>query len=194
MGLIKRINTLFKADMHALVDQLEDPVATLKQSIREMKHLLSEMKAQQVAQQKQLKGLNQRRAYLEEALEKFTQEMTLCLSAGNENLARHLVRRKLNAEQNLAKVRDELHLLTQVLTETSARINDQSERLATLQAEAAHVISSAPDASATDATPGDAQTLDSVSEADVEIALLRELQSRNLTRQQAFGPSTGAKS
>ena len=36
MTLINRMSRLFKADVHGILDQLEDPAIALKQAIREM--------------------------------------------------------------------------------------------------------------------------------------------------------------
>ena len=36
MALINRISRLFKADFHAVLDQIEEPEALLKQAIRDM--------------------------------------------------------------------------------------------------------------------------------------------------------------
>ena len=42
MALINRISRLFKADFHAVLDQIEEPEQLLKQAIREMEDDLVE--------------------------------------------------------------------------------------------------------------------------------------------------------
>ena len=41
MALINRISRLFKADFHAVLDQIEEPEALLKQAIRDMEDELA---------------------------------------------------------------------------------------------------------------------------------------------------------
>lgn len=54
MSLIRRMTHLIKADMHGILDHLEEPEALLKQAVREMK--------EQIAQREEsLAQLRQRR-------------------------------------------------------------------------------------------------------------------------------------
>jgi phage shock protein A len=42
MALITRIARLFKADMHSLLDSIEEPQSVLKQAIREMSEAIEQ--------------------------------------------------------------------------------------------------------------------------------------------------------
>jgi len=42
MLLISRISRLFRADLHAVLDRIEEPEALLRQAIREMEELLAQ--------------------------------------------------------------------------------------------------------------------------------------------------------
>ena len=42
MVLISRISRLFRADLHAVLDRIEEPEALLRQAIREMEELLAQ--------------------------------------------------------------------------------------------------------------------------------------------------------
>jgi len=46
MALMTRITHLFKADMHAIIDSIEEPSSVLKQAIREMEDLIVEDETQ----------------------------------------------------------------------------------------------------------------------------------------------------
>ena len=55
MALIKRLSRLFAADLHAVLDQIEEPEALLKQAVREMEEELARRAAR-------LKALERERA------------------------------------------------------------------------------------------------------------------------------------
>ncbi|OOZ38928.1 hypothetical protein BOW53_13550 [Solemya pervernicosa gill symbiont] len=42
MALINRVTRLFRADMHAVLDRIEEPEVLLRQSIREMEEALAD--------------------------------------------------------------------------------------------------------------------------------------------------------
>ena len=49
MALIKRLSRLFAADLHAVLDQIEEPEALLKQAVREMEEELARRAARVAA-------------------------------------------------------------------------------------------------------------------------------------------------
>ena len=58
MALINRFSRLFTADMHAVLDRIEEPDALLKQAVREMEEELTRMQTQSRSLHEELARLN----------------------------------------------------------------------------------------------------------------------------------------
>jgi phage shock protein A len=102
MALITRISRLFKADFHAVLDQVEEPRMLLKQAIREMEDGLSETELRQRHTLSERDELKQRQDELEKALSDIEEELDICFESNEADLARELIKRKLQT-QRLAK-------------------------------------------------------------------------------------------
>ncbi|MEE9321630.1 MAG: PspA/IM30 family protein [Granulosicoccus sp.] len=97
MALITRMSRLFKADFHAVLDQIEEPGALLRQSIREMEEILEDAQLRQAhtvhREQKLFTRLNE----LDHSLLELDEKLDLCFESGQDELARGLVKRKLES-------------------------------------------------------------------------------------------------
>lgn len=97
--LLRRLSQLFHADVHAILDQIEDPQALLKQSVREMEVALIANRHKWKQEQSEYERVCQQLNLLESDYAKLDDELDLCLDADNEALAKSLVRRKLYTEK-----------------------------------------------------------------------------------------------
>ena len=97
MALINRISRLFKADFHAVLDQIEEPGQLLKQAIRDMEDELatSEQRISLCAQEQE--ALSIRSSELEDKLSEIDDQLDLCFESEKDDLARNLIRKKLEA-------------------------------------------------------------------------------------------------
>ncbi|MFT5503640.1 MAG: phage shock protein A [Gammaproteobacteria bacterium] len=101
MALINRISRLFKADFHAVLDQIEEPDLQLKQAIREMTvEAQSNEEKLTLLQQQAGDNRNQFKTW-SSSLVKISEELDLCFAANDEALARDTIRRKLETENLL---------------------------------------------------------------------------------------------
>ena len=101
MALITRLSRLFTADMHAVLDRIEEPEVLLKQAIREMGDEL-------VAAERRIRWSHQELAHIArqeeeagEAIRTAAAELDVCFAAQQDDLARRLIRRRLEAEAQL---------------------------------------------------------------------------------------------
>ena len=101
MTLMKRFARLFKADVNAILDNLEEPNQMLKQALRDMETAL-------INEKKQLKILNLHLSQLEfknnsnqQLMIKLQIELQLCMNANNESLSKTLIRKKLTLQSNI---------------------------------------------------------------------------------------------
>ena len=175
MALINRITRLFHADMHAMLDRLEEPEALLKQSIREMDDVLlgDRQRSKLLAHEKT--QVEKRQQELLEQQQKFDAELDLCFASKQEDLARDLIRRSLETRRlqtylhkKLETIQEELDALTQRLQQNQSRLLAMQQKLELLNEEqafhASDTICLTPDLR--------------IHESELEIAFLREQQRR----------------
>ncbi len=179
MVLINRIARLFKADFHAVLDRIEEPVQLLKQAVRDMEEALaaSEQRLELAAQEQE--SLLSHQTELERRLAELEQELELCFGSGEEQLARGLVRRKLESRRLLERLDARLAASSRQLSQQRSRLVQDRAALETMQQKAAIFCSRTPanGESAFDANgrlaPGIALTDD-----EIDVAFLREQQAR----------------
>ena len=105
MALITRVTRLFRSDLHAVLDNIEEPVALLKQAVREMEESIDADEQQLKLIQHEHTQVLSRQADLEHSFEQMEEELDICFESGKDDLARGLIKRKLES-QRLAKVLD----------------------------------------------------------------------------------------
>jgi phage shock protein A len=176
MALITRISRLFRADFHAVLDRIEEPDILLRQAIREMEEELSR-------DQQRIKGLNHeqgqlmaRKSELDQSMSKIEEELDVCFVAGKDDLARVLIKRKLEAQRTFKYLTSRNMELGTTLAGLTARLEDGRMRLDAMRQKAELLsdgdVSAYPENSLF--TPAH-----SIREEDVEVAFLREKQNRS---------------
>ncbi len=171
MALINRLTRLFRADLHAVLDRIEEPELLLRQSLRDMQEALNQGRLRQAELSENLAQIDTRHAEVCAGIEAIAGELDLCFAEDKEDLARGLLRRRLQDQHiaaGLAERRARLALEHGKLTTTLA---DQQRRLEAMQHKAALFQSQPPSAE-----PEAARR--EVSEEEVELALLRERRAR----------------
>ena len=108
MAIANRIRRLFHADVHAVLDIIEEPEAILKQAIREMQEALDLKRARLAREHRHLSSLKAAEAYSNQQLAKVQEDVKLCLKEGSEDLARKTIGRKLALEKHLAVVQQRI--------------------------------------------------------------------------------------
>jgi len=104
MALINRISRLFKADFHAVLDQIEEPETLLKQAIRDMEDDLADTEQRITLCAHDQQALTVRKTELESAIADFDTQLDLCFESDKDDLARTQIRRKLEAERLLKRL------------------------------------------------------------------------------------------
>ena len=104
MALINRISRLFKADFHAVLDQIEEPEALLKQAIRDMEDDLASTEQRINLCMHDQEALAIRKSELDDAIAEFAAKLDLCFESDKDDLARSLIRKKLEAERLLKRL------------------------------------------------------------------------------------------
>lgn len=109
--MLNRLSRLFQADMHAVLDQLEDPEALLKQSMREMENEIQRVEQQLQAYSTERTRSQQQLAKCKQRERDIEPQLDLCFNTNNEDLARNLVGQRLQwqKQQNVTKHQLELN-------------------------------------------------------------------------------------
>ncbi|MFW2440402.1 MAG: PspA/IM30 family protein [Arenicellales bacterium] len=175
MALITRVSRLFQADLHAVLDRIEEPDILLKQAVREMEdELLRDEQRLKLLQHEQSQ-MQVRESELEQSLVEIGQELDICFESGKEKLAKAMVRRKLEA-QGLKRV---LSRKCTDLGETISRLETQQKeyqmRLDNMR-QKAELLTEEQDRN--DSAGGWPSATVSIQDEDVEVAFLREKKNR----------------
>ena len=176
MTLMTRLGRLFRADLNAVLDGLEEPAALLKQAVREMEEILAGEDAEQARLGAEHARLVQAITECQTRVAQLDDELSLCLGAGKDELARGLVRRKLEAASHEDALLKRQQGLRDSQVALASRALDHRQRLDALRAQAA--MTAGVTATAGEQAYTACSTPNTVSEAEVEVALLREKQRR----------------
>lgn len=123
MNIMTRFVRLFKADVHGVMDQLEDKRLLLRQYLREMETSLGQKKARAEALSAHMDRLSAQLARHRSEMGKLDHDVDLALGKEKDDIARKLIRRRLDFAAAVARLDEQLSGLTQEkgrLTETIA--------------------------------------------------------------------------
>ena len=176
MTLITRLGRLFRADLNAVLDGLEEPGMLLKQAVRDMEEVLSGEDAELARRADEVQALKLALDESRARLAALDEELSLCLAADKNELARDLVRRKLEAARHETRLVERQQLLSETQRRLAARILEHRQRLEALRAQAA--LHDSVGGVTREETAGGWQNAAAISEAEIEVALLRERQRR----------------
>jgi phage shock protein A len=176
MALITRVSRLFRADLHAVLDRIEEPDLLLRQAVREMEEDLAGDE-QRVKLLKHEHGqLVSRQKDTEESLNGIDEELDVCFASQNDDLARALIKRKLEAQHFHKALERKRQALAKTLGALNTRIDENRSRLESMRQKAELLgEQDTPGHQEADwSTPGT-----TVRDEDVEVAFLREKQKRS---------------
>jgi phage shock protein A len=176
MAIINRITRLFTADAHDVLDRLEEPDALLRQAIREMEAACTRQALALKQLQVERTQVHNRSNSIRQTLTAINEEIDLSFQANNEPLIRRSLRRRLEGERLIQMLEQRLCRLDESIAEQSPMAEQQRQRLEAMRqkaalydADCASTVSESTRCSADDIC---------ISEADIDLALLREKQAR----------------
>ena len=175
MALITRVTRLFRADFHAVLDRVEEPDILLRQAIREMEEDLARDEHAYRRHERERGHLLKKASELQQAHTALADELDVCFAADKEDLARTLIRRKLETERSLKLLDRRQDAVASQLDQLSQRLEENRNRYEGMRqkAELFDEQQREPDF-ADDWSDIDVRVRDE----DVEVALLKERQRR----------------
>jgi phage shock protein A len=132
MAIVSRMLRLFKADVHGVMDQLEDKGLLLKQYLREMEASLEE---KQGRLNRTLHAIRQAEGDLDQReteVQKLEEDLDLAVRREKDDIARMLIRKRRSLQGSCEQLNHQIEALTQEssrLSETVARQRLQYDQL-----------------------------------------------------------------
>ena len=175
MPLIKRLTRAFTADMHAVLDTIEEPVALLKQALREMEDdvLNDQQHLKQLFKVKDHQQNTQRDYRLQ--LNGINEQIEVSFAASEHELARKAIRRKLELERAIQLLSRQQQSTSAQTDELQQRLRENQEKLNAMRQKQQVLVSSGTGDSI-DVQHREAEI--TVTDDEVEIAFLKEQQAR----------------
>jgi phage shock protein A len=179
MTLITRISRLFKADLHGILDGLEEPEEVIKQAIRDMEEDI----ATQERRLEELRTIMQRLAREAQettaTMQEIESQIDICFAAENESLARNLIRKRLEMARRAKGI-------ARAQEETQAQSDELATRIAAHKAQLASVVQKLRAYEATQPRPpwtsspcAPLQGGSAITDDEVEVAFLEEKRRRS---------------
>lgn len=192
MTLLARMTRLFKADLHGILDGLEEPEAVIQQAIRDMEADLAQQEGHLAELHAVLQRLARETQELAAAMQALEPQIDLCFAAGNETLAKNLVRKRLELAKRAKSV-------TRASEDTEAQRVRLHNAMAVHKAQLADIIQQLAlytDASVrqpwTGAGCGTFPGSGVVTEDELEVAFLEEKQRRQRAAHVTTSPDTAS--
>ena len=177
MALINRVSRLFKADFHAVLDQIEEPEQLLKQAIRDMEDDLAATEQRIMLCAHDTETLAVRKSELVNTLAEIDEQLDLCFESEKDDLAKNLIRKKLEATR-LSKRLNAKHAANQkYLAEQGAMLDENRATLEGLRQKAELFAQRSPAHSIGGSEFDDIAWMAremTVGDDEVEVAFLRE--------------------
>ena len=173
MSILTRISRLFKADIHGILDTLEQPEIILQQSVRDMQSEIDKVEMTISELDNQQGKLEQKHQNLSTVIEELQDQLQFCLRENNELLAKSVIRKKLQANLSLQELSRQLANISEAKKLTIKETDERKEKLQAIRDKLAlftEKIELNDCASSTDLNT-------SITQDDVELAFLYEKKS-----------------
>jgi phage shock protein A len=175
MALITRVSRLLRADLHAVLDRMEEPEVLLRQAVREMEDELARERQAAKLMRHEHARLVARESELERTVAEIDEQLDVCFASAKDDLARTLVRRKLETQQLSRLASSRRETLGETLAALDARLTENEAQLEGMR-QKVELLSEDEDHGSAERT-GPAPDV-AVRDEDVEVALLREKHRR----------------
>jgi phage shock protein A len=176
MALITRISRLFQADLHAVLDRIEEPDLLLRQAVREMEDDLARDEQGVKVLNHQLEQLISRETDIGQSLDEIEDELDVCFQSGKDDLARALIKRKLEALRFQKFLSRKREVQERTLSGLRTRLQENRGRLDSMRQKAELLA----EETVSDSFEDNGSCPDIViRDEDVEVAFLLEKQKRS---------------
>lgn len=178
MSLTKRLQQLFRADIHHVLENLEDPQSVLKLSMYEMQECIQELQQNVHEYEDNLKNTEKLQKDLKQKLMQQEENLKLSLQQHDESLIKRQIKRKLELQKMIQHKSDQLQELKLTIKESENELSLKIEKLDFLKQK-----ESLLQVQKTSATVNEESSDWHVSQDDIELEYLRLLKQSNKSRE-----------
>jgi len=126
MGLLSRIVRICQADLHGVMDHIEDRALLLKQYLREMQAAMASQQARIDQLEETVRTAQRQLTGYDRQLEAAEAELDRVVARDKDDIARMLIRKRRSLRQCVANLDDQIRGLTATLAEARERRAAQS--------------------------------------------------------------------
>lgn len=137
MGIMTRLLRLWKADVHGVMDQLEDKALLLKQYVREMETSLQQKEAHLAQLRRTCEQIKNDLATRDKELEKIETDIELAVRKDKDDIARKLIRKRLTLQTDAQRLNAELEQLQEEEKRVAEILREQQLQYERLKVKAA---------------------------------------------------------
>ncbi|MFZ2632518.1 MAG: PspA/IM30 family protein [Desulfosalsimonadaceae bacterium] len=101
MGIMTRFTRLFKADIHGVMDQMENKELVLKQCLREMEESLTQKQGKLNQLNASLDQVREEIRQLAREKEKIEKDLEIAIEKEKDDIARLLIKKRMKTDQHL---------------------------------------------------------------------------------------------
>jgi phage shock protein A len=176
MALITRVARLFRADLHAVLDRIEEPDILLRQAIRDMEEELAGDQQRRKLLDHEQEQIESRVRELDPTLQEIEEQLQVCFDAGKDDLARALIRRRLETQRYSKHLQRRHAMLQDTRARLATRVDEQRAQLEAMRQKAQLLADDTPPE-----RPGDICNSPEfrVRDEDVEVTFVQEKQRRS---------------
>ncbi|MBU4318631.1 MAG: PspA/IM30 family protein [Proteobacteria bacterium] len=113
MGMMTRMLRLWKADLHGVMDQLEDKGLLLKQYLREMENSLQQKQARCEHLTQTCRQIERDLGLREEEMDKLAKDLDLAVVKTKDDIARMLIRKRRSLQTTCSHLKQQQDLLNE---------------------------------------------------------------------------------
>ena len=173
MALISRLTQLFQADFHAVLDRIEEPSALLRQAVRDMEDAQASDEQRAKHLRAEIAQMTNRLDELQTTLTRLDEELDVCFAADNNDLAKGVIRRQLEARKLGAILARKKATIEEEIGALDSRTTENRGRLENMRQKAEMLAETEPVGGPFDPAPDVTVRAD-----EVDVAYLREKQKR----------------
>jgi len=170
MGILKRVVTMLKADVHGVLDLLEDPADLCNQAIRDMEIEIEGERERNAQLKVRCQQLRQQREQTEQRVCELNGQIQACLDHTTREFARSLMRKRLEYQRRLEVLIRRSNEEDAQSTLSDQRLKGFEERLAAVREKLELFVERSPYRDARQHNSSEVSEA-SVSDAEVEAAL-----------------------
>ena len=129
MGIFRRVHKLVSADIHGMLDLMEDPVDCCKQAIREMEEEIAAQKQSIKEREDTLRHLEEQCKRIAMRHKEAEEALKVCMASNDEGLMRQVIKKKLEQEKLLRVLAEQRNTITAQHARETKQLIEFQERL-----------------------------------------------------------------